>query len=374
MFQSRVMNDVNGNYLLIMTDQVNVSGYELKMFEYNKIKGFLPITVSRINNTITYQYQIMQYENFAKKSGSESISLADIKNIFSKITLLVHSAAEYLLNVDSILLNPEYIYIDGEELLFCYYPSCNQSFNKSVRELMEYILERLDHTNQENVMTSYGIYQKILKNNFTMEGLMEEFFCVSALNEKEVQGKAVQIGTIAQDRKQEEASKPVICEKESIKTNSDIFTLEQELEAETARGDKKTKKKKGKLFPWKRREQEPLQKINPTMILAEATTYGATQLLASKKLVNISGGADIILTNFPLHVGSNAAESDCVVENVMVSRKHAVITMECGGYYIEDLDSTNGTFVNGSRLSPYEPVLMKEGDQVFLANEKYRLN
>lgn len=374
MFQSRVMNDVNGNYLLIMTDQINVSGYELKMFEYNKIKGFLPISVSRINNTITYQYEIMQYESFAKRCGSEIISLAGIKNIFSKITLLVQSAAEYLLNIDSILLKPEYIYINGEDLLFCYFPSCDQSFNKSVRELMEYILERLDHTNQENVMTSYGIYQKILKNNFTMEGLMEEFFCASAIYEIEVQDRAVHIGTATPEKEQEDGRKLVVHEQECIKKNSDIFTLEQELEAETTTGDKKTKKKKRKLFPWKRREQETLPNTNPTMILAEATSYGATQLLASKKLENISGGADIILTNFPLHIGSSASESDFVVENVMVSRKHAVITMECGGYYIEDMDSTNGTFVNGSRLSPYEPVLIKEGDQVFLANEKYRLN
>ncbi len=368
MFQTRVINEVNGNYLLIMTDEINVSGYELKMFEYNQIKGFLPISVSRINNTVAYQYQIMQYESFVKKCGNEAITFAHMKKIFSEITLLVHTAAEYLLNVDSILLNPEYIYLNGEELLFCYYPSCGQSFNKSIRELMEYILERLEHSNQETVMAAYGLYQKILKNNFTMDGLMEEFFSIPVQNEKEVQKNIMQISA------PETESRFVSDAGECIKAEKDIYSLEQELEAETSKGSKKTKKNRRKLFPWGHKEREVLPAVNPTMLLAESGSYGTTQLLVSKKLENLSGGADIILSGFPLHVGSSATESDCVVDNVMVSRKHAVITMECGGYYIEDLDSTNGTFVNGSRLSPYEPVLIKEGDQIFLANEKYRLN
>lgn len=370
MLESRVMNDINGNYLLIMTDRINISGYELKMFEYNNISGFLPISVSRINNTITYQYQIMQYESFAKKCGSETLSLADIKNIFSKITLLVQSAAEYLLNTDAILLNPEYIYINQDDFLFCYYPSSNQSFNKSVRELMEYILERLDHSNQENVMMAYGLYQKILKNNFTMEGLMEEYFWVSTKSQNEMLRQTAYIGSVTSAEEKEDGRMQAADEQERTKKNSDIFTLEQEMEAEIARGNKKEKKKKRKLFSWIHKEQE----INSTMILAEGTSYGKTQLLVTKKLENIGGGDDIILVGFPLHIGSSATESDCVVENKMISRKHAVITMECGGYYIEDMDSTNGTFVNGSRISPYEPVLIKEGDQVFLANEKYRLN
>lgn len=359
MLESRIINEINGNYLLIMSEEINVSGYELKMFEYNDIKGFLPLSVSRINNTVTYEYRIMQYESFAKKYGSEAISSAGVRNLFSKITSLVHRAAEYLLNADSILLNPEYIYMDGDELLFCYYPSCNQTFHKSLRELMEYILERLDHSGQENIMTAYSLYQKILKNNFTMDGLMEEFFCVPANDMKTQQSMEENMMPAAEEKEQQ---------------SNDIFSLEQELEAELINKMPKDKKKKRKWFTLKSRKQEALQTANPTMLLAEAVPYKTTQLLVSKKLENLSGGEDIILSDFPLHIGSSAEDSDFVVNNVTVSRRHAVITMECGGYYIEDMDSTNGTFVNGSRLSPNEPIRIKEGDKIFLANEKYRLN
>lgn len=47
-----------------------------------------------------------------------------------------------------------------------------------------------------------------------------------------------------------------------------------------------------------------------------------------------------------------------------VSRRHAVIHAEQGKYALEDLGSTNGTFLNGDRLAPKERRALKSGDSV----------
>jgi pSer/pThr/pTyr-binding forkhead associated (FHA) protein len=46
----------------------------------------------------------------------------------------------------------------------------------------------------------------------------------------------------------------------------------------------------------------------------------------------------------------------------MVSRRHARIYCQDGEFYIEDLHSTNGTFVNGEQI--YFPAQLKHGDTV----------
>lgn len=50
-----------------------------------------------------------------------------------------------------------------------------------------------------------------------------------------------------------------------------------------------------------------------------------------------------------------------------VSRKHARILHREGTYFIEDLGSTNGTFVNrGRRLLPGTPQVLTEGDEIIV--------
>ena len=47
-----------------------------------------------------------------------------------------------------------------------------------------------------------------------------------------------------------------------------------------------------------------------------------------------------------------------------VSRRHARITLEGGNYYIEDLNSTNFTFVNQQKLAPNMRQAIKDGDEI----------
>lgn len=368
MMQTKIMNDMNANYLIIMSDGIVGSGYENKMFEYNEIKSFLPFSVSRINNNAAYQYKIMEYENLTKAFYNRTFNAEDIKMIFTAIITAGQRAEEYLLNTDAILLNPEYIFLNKDELLFCYYPGTGQSFNQGIRELMEYILERLDHKNQDNVMMAYGLYQKVLKNNFTMEMLMEEFL-------KPVESKQT---LIVPNQSYQEREKVVISPIEE--KVQEILTLEEEFEKADEKKEKKIgTKKRSFLDFFKKKNKEPVfSESANTMLLAENMPYGSTQLLnmniSQKLLVNQGTGKDILLTDFPIHIGNKSGDAECVIDNVMVSRNHAILSWECGIYYVEDNDSTNGTYVNGSKIPPYQPIQIKEGDIICFANEKYCLN
>jgi predicted component of type VI protein secretion system len=56
--------------------------------------------------------------------------------------------------------------------------------------------------------------------------------------------------------------------------------------------------------------------------------------------------------------------SDVFINDVEVSRQHARLTSQGDNYALEDLNSTNGTFVNGQRLS--EPRLLQPNDTIIL--------
>ncbi len=59
------------------------------------------------------------------------------------------------------------------------------------------------------------------------------------------------------------------------------------------------------------------------------------------------------------------APADLVVPRSRVSRRHACITRSERGCYLEDLDSRNGTFVNGQPVTR-EPRRLQHGDEIVL--------
>jgi hypothetical protein len=63
-----------------------------------------------------------------------------------------------------------------------------------------------------------------------------------------------------------------------------------------------------------------------------------------------------------LEVAIGRQDADLVLEDPEVSRRHAVLRRSGASVVVEDLDSTNGTFVNGERIR--SPITVGPGDQV----------
>jgi hypothetical protein len=87
-------------------------------------------------------------------------------------------------------------------------------------------------------------------------------------------------------------------------------------------------------------------------------------------LIVRSGGGRTGETFHPERQTTIGRSPDCGIflDDVTVSRKHAVLTARDGGFFIEDQGSLNGTFVNRKRV---ESAMLDDGDEVQIG--KYRL-
>ncbi len=70
---------------------------------------------------------------------------------------------------------------------------------------------------------------------------------------------------------------------------------------------------------------------------------------------------EVLLTQSRLTLGRRPF-NDVVMDQLAVSGEHAVITMESGMVRLEDVGSTNGTYVNGNRISG--PHSLASGDTI----------
>ncbi|OQB17528.1 MAG: FHA domain-containing protein FhaB [Deltaproteobacteria bacterium ADurb.Bin207] len=74
------------------------------------------------------------------------------------------------------------------------------------------------------------------------------------------------------------------------------------------------------------------------------------------------GGEFLLVPGKEIHIG-RSNDLDMVLAEDMVSRKHARIAFQGDDIFIEDLASTNGTFVNGEKIKRSK---LREGDRVLI--------
>jgi pSer/pThr/pTyr-binding forkhead associated (FHA) protein len=58
--------------------------------------------------------------------------------------------------------------------------------------------------------------------------------------------------------------------------------------------------------------------------------------------------------------------NDLVIDHKLASRRHARFEQDESGFYIHDLDSTNGTYLNGQRINGAQ--LLRNNDEVWVAD------
>lgn len=109
----------------------------------------------------------------------------------------------------------------------------------------------------------------------------------------------------------------------------------------------------------------PRATLAPARLIVQPSGVAVALPSAPQALV---GRADAVSNFFP---DVDLTDYDGI--NLGVGRRHARLFVQAGQIMVEDLDSTNGTFLNAARLSPRQPTPLKQGDELRLGNLRLRV-
>ena len=110
--------------------------------------------------------------------------------------------------------------------------------------------------------------------------------------------------------------------------------------------------------------QEP---EHPTEILGARTQEPAGKLVYQ----GIHGCEDILVSGEVFLLGKNRQQAEGIIEAEGVSRLHAKISRQEGEYYLEDLNSTNGTYLNGNPVEYHQKKKLHRGDKIRFGAEEF---
>ena len=89
---------------------------------------------------------------------------------------------------------------------------------------------------------------------------------------------------------------------------------------------------------------------------------------SGRRIRILVGEADVTASYLGVTVGRHPALCQRVIDDPGVSRRHFRIGRAATGPFIEDVNSLNGTSVDGVLLAPFEPVPLRSGQTLTLGH------
>lgn len=385
MFTAEYVRNCNCNYERIaLAEKPQERRYQYCILSRGGIRYLLPCSLRYIDGTAYLYYDISSTQSVVQLFAEKSIGREWVKDFLWGIRQMCQELDRFLLEENNIIWNPQQIFQDLEknDFFFLYMPYYEGE--NGLEALMDYLVEHIDYEDEALVEFIYGAHEKVQKLGleYLHKQIHEDFLKMEKAAAKKVQ----QAEGLA-----------------DIKKETQEYVLNREEQVALA---KKESERKSVRFFWEGRKRKSVPKEEyreslrqrlkgaPAFVVCEESIYessygeekqeesfaeefGKTIYIEDPPAVKKNGlykpnGEQVTeLAKLPFVIGKKKENVDLVLNDYSASRIHARITEEEGICYIEDLNSTNGTFKNGLRLHPYEKRKLESGDELKFAKTEY---
>ena len=365
-------HNVKSNYVVMKNPNAIVNDYRLHMLMKNDIEGFLKFCVSCVDGSVEFSYLISSKQSIKDWSDRQKLGFKELLNIIVGIIDIADKAHRYLLKIDDILLEPELIYMEYEsnKVWFCYYPNSENNFYMKLKQLIQELLLVTEHGDRRAVELIYGIYEICGKTDFLIKDI-EGF--VNKCNSNNFYENVSSVNDYQNYEQEKNINMDLVCEKQDIIGEEGEEVFESEFKS-VLKGNEIIKKI-SKVFGFSKKTMSKeyikdkycIQKnSNDTMLLSDISAEKGRILFSMSEQKNIQ------IDKVPFVIGKLKERTDYVIDEKSVSRIHLSIDSdEQNNFFVEDMNSKNGTFINGVKLKPYEKKRIKSGDSIKISVYEY---
>ena len=344
--------------------------FELGMIEHNEIKGFLKPTLKRVDAHLQLSYDISSLQPLSRVLEVRTMNTDEIKDFIIDTISATKALEEFLLEASSVVLDPEYIFTDLnlKRYSFLYIPR-SENNKEEMKLLLESILDNINKEDKDCLITVYGMLKECQKKDFVINDL-EELLDRSVQKEVKRYEPVVDCET--------ETENPIEC-RDKKKKQFNIFggifkgnKVKEQTEEEEFLEKVFDGYEPGVSAACLNEEKSVFEvrdeEISNTVLLTDIKLNSSGRVLKS-----INGKEDIEISYLPFIIGKQDRICDYVLDVEGVSRIHLKFFEKKGLLYAVDLNSRNGTYINGKKLENEENIEMNNGDIVNICGMSYRL-
>jgi len=167
-------NNLKQAFLIIEGEDNIEEDFQVFMLQGNEIPGLLKTSIKYIDNRSHYHYDVSGKVSLKTLHEKTKLSGEQIKNLIHALLHTMKEIQKYMLDGTGILLNPEYIYLEGENYFFCYYPPGRGELKEEFHRLTEFFVREVDYKDKEGVHLAYTLHKSTMEENYSIEKIMDE--------------------------------------------------------------------------------------------------------------------------------------------------------------------------------------------------------
>lgn len=347
--ERRIYQDSKTAYLIIEPESDISDSLSLNMMKNNKIQCLLDMECRYVDNNLVLYYKIQGLQCMKEYIAEYNLDYNTAKQLYLDIVQAIINGEEFFLNENLYVLDLEYIYWDkkNKRAKLCCIPGWHGDFQQDIKKLAEDIIQYINHSDKISEMFIYGIYNLIADNGFTIsyiKSYIKEF-----VPDGEPSGK------------------------------HEIFN--------TKENQKLPEYNTGTVSGTTLEEPVKTGRTNPDAVYNGCGKITKKYMLyidkASLPLSNYKKGRNYIYlsdicnnkkeNHYEISIG-RCKKCDIILPFSIISRYHAVIYITDGKFYIEDTNSSNGTYINGQKIPANVKTLCSYTDTISFAGINCHIN
>ena len=362
----------NDTYLWILPEKAEGFEYAERMLEYNPGEGRLEFSKNWEEDRAYYCYKITGRKALNGIYAMMSIGERQIRNILRQIFDIMDAAKEYLLPESGFVLMPNCIFasLPKMQIELCYVPGYGVPVKEQLEGLFEYLLNRVNYEEKKAVELLYDCYMLCVREQGEIGEIRERIERGEEEAEEQVREGREEKPVFSEHITENEGEETEEAEEKALQEHPSSYV--------TWLTDRFFhRKKKEALLVAEQREPYHAEKRSEVPFFSEELPEEKTVLLSvtgereEAQLLNEQTGEVVFLTKFPFYIGSVGKYADYVLNQSGVSRIHCCINKKEEEYLLSDLNSTNGTYLDGREVMPGKEELLWNGAVLRIAKTEF---
>lgn len=366
--------ELTKSYMCVKTDQ-DFLPFEKEILTRSSISGILPVNTTFADAATVCWYDITGMQAFDHALETEMMDSQMLTKFLVSLCGMLEQLESFLLDPGHLWFSQESIFKNNQDgsFWFCYCPEGKENITEGFQKLMEYLLTKIDHKDQRAVKMAYHIYDQVIKEGYSLIAIRESLTYDNVAVEP-VPDRAAENSRVEPEQTPHQAEKEKAMYKVQGKARGIFQKAIEHFFPDVAKFKEyrkqlaKKKEKKNEIQPIVfEPEEEEVKMGRPTVLLADQrkTIRGVLRYEGNNQL------PDLKIDTFPYVIGS-AADCPGHVDCATISRHHAKITKVENVYFIEDMNSANGTKAGGTLLDYKMKVSLQANEILEFADEKFR--